>query len=68
MLKQRGIKTLSMELDDVVPRVKPEEALKRIEKAMGGAQNDTVLLLEYTKLKWAAEQKNGSAAVENSEK
>lgn len=60
ILKQRGIKTLSMELDDVVPRVKPEEALKRIEKAMGGAQNDTVLLLEYTKLKWAAEQKNAA--------
>lgn len=60
ILKQRGIKTLSMELDDVVPRVKPEEALKRIEKAMNGAQNDTVLLLEYTKLKWAAEQKNAA--------
>ncbi|MGI5174651.1 hypothetical protein H0R92_13765 [Treponema sp. OMZ 840] len=62
VLKEKGIKTLSMELDDVVPRADPREALLRMEKSLN-RKKDAALALEHLKLQWMlSDLQTGTAA------
>lgn len=51
VLREKGIKTLSMELDDELPRVAPEEALARMDESLART-DDASLALEKLKLQW----------------
>lgn len=51
VLREKGIKTLSMELDDELPRVAPEEALARMNESLART-DDASLALEKLKLQW----------------
>ena len=51
VLREKGIKTLSMELDDELPRVAPEEALARMSESLART-DDASLALEKLKLQW----------------
>ena len=55
VLREKGIKTLSMELDELTPRILPEEALLRMEKSLE-RNKDAALVLEHLKLRWRLEE------------
>ncbi len=51
VLRERGLQTLGMELDKMIPRIAPSEALALMEKTL--QHNKSALLyLEYMKLRW----------------
>ena len=55
LLREKGLKTLSMELDDLTPRVTPAQALVRLEESLART-NDASLVLEHLKLRWRIEE------------
>ncbi len=55
VLREKGIKTLSMELDDELPRVAPEEALARMNESLART-DDASLALEKLKLQWCVRE------------
>ena len=55
LLREKGIKTLSMELDDLTPRVTPSQALIRLEESLART-GDASLILEHLKLRWRIEE------------
>lgn len=55
ILREKGIKTLSMELDDLTPRVTPVQALTRLEESVARTK-DASLVLEHLKLRWRIEE------------
>ncbi|WP_428769415.1 hypothetical protein V1L52_10385 [Treponema sp. HNW] len=55
VLHEKGIKTLSMELDELTPRILPEEALVLMEKSLERNKN-AALVLEHLKLCWRLEE------------